>query len=178
MGAKNFTVSILRASWLATTAPRRRALGRSRGLARSWSGCLGPPTPSSSTPSWAIPRPANSRDSSPQRWTRSDTRSGRLGICMTSSVSGRIRSMTRPCIPQYFAQLHGYSEKALLLASAELRQRTPPPASRITAKHLADFLAKATTHEALLLQRLHDHEARRVLETIAGNPTPVEEGAG
>jgi len=81
------------------------------------------------------------------------------------------------CISQYFAQLHGYSEKALLLASAELRQRTPPPASRITAKHLADFLAKATTHEALLLQRLHDHEARRVLETIAGNPTPVEEGA-
>ena len=81
------------------------------------------------------------------------------------------------CISQYFAQLHGYSEKALLLASAELRQRTPPPSSRITAKHLADFLAKATTHEALLLQRLHDHEARRVLETIAGNPTPVEEGA-
>ncbi len=81
------------------------------------------------------------------------------------------------CISQYFAQLHGYSEKALLLASAELRQRTPPPASRITAKHLADFLAKATTHEALLLQRLHDHEARRVLETMAGNPTPVEEGA-
>ena len=64
-----------------------------------------------------------------------------------------------------------------MLASAEIRQRTPPPSSRVTAKHRADFLAKATTHEALLLQRLHDHEARRVLETIAGHPTPVEEGA-
>jgi putative transposase len=81
------------------------------------------------------------------------------------------------CLSQYFAQLHGYSEKARLLASAELRQRTLHPPSRITAKHLADFLAQATTHEGLLLQRLHDHEARRVLETIAGHPTPVEEGA-
>jgi putative transposase len=72
------------------------------------------------------------------------------------------------CLSQYFAQLHGHSEKALLLASAELRQHQPRPTTRITAKHLADFLAKATTHEALLLQRLHDHEAQRVLAAIAG----------
>ena len=47
------------------------------------------------------------------------------------------------CLSQYFAQLHGHSEKALLLASAELRQRQPRPTTRITAKHLAEFLAKA-----------------------------------
>jgi putative transposase len=81
------------------------------------------------------------------------------------------------CISQYFAQLHGYSEKARLLASAEIRQRASHPRSRITAKQLADFLAKATTHEALLLQRLHDQAARRVLETMAGQVTPDAEGA-
>jgi hypothetical protein len=79
--------------------------------------------------------------------------------------------------PQYFAQLHGHSEKARVLASTELRQRAAQPRSRITAKHLADFLAKATTHEALLLQRLHDQAARRVLEIMAGQGRPGVEGA-
>jgi putative transposase len=78
------------------------------------------------------------------------------------------------CLSQYFAQLHGHSEKALLLASTELRQRQQRPTSRITAKQLADFLAKATAHEALLRQRLYDHEARRVLEAIAGSPAAGE----
>jgi hypothetical protein len=72
--------------------------------------------------------------------------------------------------------LHGHSEKALLLASAELRQRQRPTSTWLTAKHLAEFLAKATAHEALLLQRLHDHEARRVLDAMAGPQTPVESG--
>jgi putative transposase len=80
------------------------------------------------------------------------------------------------CLSQYFAQLHGHSEKALLLASTELRQRQQRPTTRVTAKHLADFLAKATAHEALLLQRLHDQEARRVLEAIAGHHPAVETG--
>jgi len=80
------------------------------------------------------------------------------------------------CLSQYFAQLHGHSEKALLLASTELRQRQQRPTTRITAKHLADFLAKATAHEVLLLQRLHDQEARRVLEAIAGRHPAVETG--
>jgi putative transposase len=80
------------------------------------------------------------------------------------------------CISQYYAQLHGHSEKALLLASAELRQRQRPTSMRLTAKHLAEFLAQATAHEALLLQRLHDHEARRVLDAMAGPQTPVESG--
>jgi len=54
------------------------------------------------------------------------------------------------CISQYFAQLQGHSEKELLLASAEIRRSTQETAStRITAKHLADFLAKAIAHEAV-----------------------------
>jgi putative transposase len=81
------------------------------------------------------------------------------------------------CLSQYFAQLHGHSEKALLLASAELRQRQQRPTTRITAKHLADFLAKATAHEVLLLQRVHDHEARRVLAAIAGSHPADAAGA-
>ena len=62
---------------------------------------------------------------------------------------------------------------------AELRQRqqTRRPL-RITAKHLAEFLAKATGHEALLQQRLHDQEARRVLAAIAGSPTLGDEEGG
>ena len=77
------------------------------------------------------------------------------------------------CISQYYAQFQGYSEKARLLAAAEWRQRQQARTPlRMTAKHLAEFLAKATDHEALLLQRLHDQEARRVLAAIAGSPTP------
>jgi putative transposase len=77
------------------------------------------------------------------------------------------------CVSQYYAQFQGYSEKARLLAAAEWRQRQQSQTPRrMTAKHLAEFLAKATEHEALLLQRLHDQEARRVLAAIAGSPPP------
>jgi hypothetical protein len=83
------------------------------------------------------------------------------------------------CISQYYAQFQGYSEKARLLAAAELRQRQQARTPlRVTAKHLAEFLARATGHEALLLQRLHDQEARRVLAAIAGSPTLGDEEGG
>jgi len=57
------------------------------------------------------------------------------------------------------------------------RQQSRTPVG-ITAKHLAELLAKATAHEALLVQRLHDQEARRVLAAIAGGSTLGEEAGG
>jgi len=117
----------------------------------------------------AFRHPAVERTPVPVRYDPFD-----LGVAYAYVQDGWVR-----CISQYYAQFQGYSEKARLLAAAEWRQRqqgqTP---RRMTAKHLAEFLAKATGHEALLLQRLHDQEARRVLAAIAGSPTPRAEEDG
>lgn len=54
--------------------------------------------------------------------------------------------------------------------SQELRKRHQNHAKEaaITAKRLADFLASAQAHEAILTQRLHDLEARDVFAHMGG----------
>jgi putative transposase len=73
------------------------------------------------------------------------------------------------CITQaHYGQLHGHSEREIMLASAELREqarrshvRTP-----IDAQRLADFLAKIEAYEAVLLQRQRDIENQLVVYRI------------
>ncbi len=74
------------------------------------------------------------------------------------------------CRSEYYLQLRGHSERELQLASAELRKRYQNHAGEaaITAKRLADFLAQAEAQEALLVQRLHDLEAREVFARLGG----------
>ncbi len=76
------------------------------------------------------------------------------------------------CVSQYHAQLSGHTEKELLLASKEIRRQHQlhTASAAVTARRLADFLAKASAHEAIRQQRLLDLEARAVLEAIAGEP--------
>jgi putative transposase len=76
------------------------------------------------------------------------------------------------CVSQYHAQLAGHTEKELLLASKEIRRQHQlyTANAAITARRLADFLAKASAHEAIRQQRLRDLEAKAVLEVIAGGP--------
>jgi hypothetical protein len=68
------------------------------------------------------------------------------------------------CHSEHYLQLRGHSERELQIASAELRKRYQNHAgeSAITAKRLATLLAEAQAHEEILIQRLHDLEARDV----------------
>ncbi|MDJ0574610.1 MAG: Mu transposase C-terminal domain-containing protein [Xenococcaceae cyanobacterium MO_234.B1] len=72
------------------------------------------------------------------------------------------------CISQYYSIFEGRSEKELLLASQEIRQqgkltRTSPS---VSAKRLAEFIAKVQEHETLLLQRLRDIEGKQVQSAL------------
>ncbi len=81
-----------------------------------------------------------------------------------------VRRRWVPCVSQYHTQLAGHTEKERLLASKEIRRlrQLHPIKAAVTARRLAEFLAKASAHEALRQQRLLDLEARAVLEAIAG----------
>ena len=82
----------------------------------------------------------------------------------------------------YYGQLHGHSEREIMLASAELREQNGESHVRtpIDAKRLADFLAKIEAYEAVLLQRQRDIENQIVVyhieqksAEVANTPQPV-----
>jgi putative transposase len=74
------------------------------------------------------------------------------------------------CVSEYYLQLRGHTERELQFASAELRKRyqNHRGESAITARRLADLLAEASAHETVLMQRLHDLEARHVFARMYG----------
>lgn len=80
------------------------------------------------------------------------------------------------CISQYYTIFSKRSEKELLLAATEIRQlaKLHRTSSSISAKRLADFLSTVQEHEALLVQRLRDLEARSVLHTLTEEPDSVQ----
>lgn len=75
-----------------------------------------------------------------------------------------VRGQWLRCVSQYYAAFQGHSAKELAVATELLRQqaRVHHHAATITPRRLADFLAQVQDHERLLLQRLHDQEARGV----------------
>jgi putative transposase len=60
------------------------------------------------------------------------------------------------CISQYYGTFVGHTEKEVLLAAQEIRLLSKRNAlhTNLNAKRLADFIASAQEHEAILLQRL------------------------
>jgi putative transposase len=81
------------------------------------------------------------------------------------------------CLSEYHLQLRGHSERELQLASAELHQAAHNHAGEtaVTAKRLAEFLASLQGHEVVLLQRMHDLEAKEVLTQMGSSRAlPVE----
>lgn len=80
------------------------------------------------------------------------------------------------CISQYYHLFSKRSEKELLLAAAEIKQKGKlhRTSSSISAHSLADFLNGVQEHEALLLQRLRDLEARAVLNALSQMPDNVQ----
>ena len=81
-----------------------------------------------------------------------------------------VRGHWVPCISEYYLQFKDHSERELLLATAELRKRLQEQAKHeaITAKRLAEFLADARGHEAVLMQRQRDAEAQDVFAQMGG----------
>ncbi len=75
------------------------------------------------------------------------------------------------CRSEYYLQLRGHTERELHLVSSELRKRYQNHAGEaaVTAKRLAEFLAEAQAHEQILMQRLHDVEARDVFAQMGGH---------
>ncbi len=88
------------------------------------------------------------------------------------------------CLSQCHVQLRGPSQRELQCASAHLRKRSQNHRGEaaITARRLADLLAKASDYETVLMQRQHDLEARDVVahrhgshlaETLEEHPPSV-----
>jgi transposase InsO family protein len=68
------------------------------------------------------------------------------------------------CHSEYYAVLHGHSEREVHMASEELRKRRQNHSGQfaITAKKLAEFLESVELQEEILIQRLSDLEARAI----------------
>jgi putative transposase len=75
------------------------------------------------------------------------------------------------CISQYYSTFVGRTEKEVLLAAQEIRQKDKRKhiSTNISAKRLADFIAAVQEHETLLMQRLRDLESVGVLENLTPN---------
>jgi putative transposase len=72
------------------------------------------------------------------------------------------------CHSEYYPVLKGRSEREVMLATQELRQRNHnnSAAFGVTARHLAEFLQSVEAEEALLTQRLSDLESSGIRRTL------------
>lgn len=78
-------------------------------------------------------------------------------------------------VSQYHTILAGHTEKEVMLASKEIRQQKQlhTKTRAVTARRLADFLARAEEYETIRQQRMRDLEGRSILEAIAGSKLPT-----
>jgi transposase InsO family protein len=74
-----------------------------------------------------------------------------------------VRNQWVQCHSEYFVVLQGRSQRELMIAAAELRQRHSLHSKNfmISARTLAGFLKSVESEEVLLTQRLMDNETRR-----------------
>ncbi|MBX7222825.1 MAG: DDE-type integrase/transposase/recombinase [Blastocatellia bacterium] len=79
------------------------------------------------------------------------------------------------CFSEHYTSFHGRSEKEMMLLSGELRQRQQNHRRKfkLTARKLADFLARVETDELLLSQQLKDKAAQSVFRLIEGGYAPT-----
>lgn len=72
------------------------------------------------------------------------------------------------CHSEYYAVLKGRSEREVMLATEELRQRyhNHSASFSVTARHLAEFLESVEAEERLLTQRLSDLESSEIRRTL------------
>jgi putative transposase len=75
-----------------------------------------------------------------------------------------VRGQWVQCHSEYYAVLHGRSEKEIMSATKELRRRGQLHSAQfsVTAHHLAGFLRSVEAEEVLLSQRLRDRESQAI----------------
>ncbi len=86
-----------------------------------------------------------------------------------------VRGQWRNCVSEHYVAFCDRTERAMMLASAELRRRNQQHGQRfnVTARKIADFLTSVGAEEQALLrqQRRRDAEARQIQSKIAYVPT-------
>ena len=72
------------------------------------------------------------------------------------------------CQSEHYTVLKGHSEREMMLATEELRQRSHNHAADfdITARQLAEFLQSVEAQETVLTQRLSDLESKEIRLTL------------
>jgi putative transposase len=84
------------------------------------------------------------------------------------------------CHSEYYAVLHGRSEKEIISATKELRRRGQLHSAQfsVTAHHLAGFLRSVEAEEVLLSQRLRDRESQAIAtEGTINTPAPYDQSS-
>lgn len=83
------------------------------------------------------------------------------------------------CHSEYYAVFRGRSEKELMLATQEIRQRCHQhsAAFAVTARQLAEFLQSVEAEETLLTQRLSDREGREIRRVLTNEADRIPCGA-
>jgi putative transposase len=81
------------------------------------------------------------------------------------------------CHSEHFQAFRGRTEREVMLASSEVRKRQSRGAAvfNASAKKLAVFLTSVEAKETLLMQRLRDSEAKKVLYAIDGKKSLVHD---
>ena len=107
---------------------------------------------------------------------------GRLSLFKIKIAYAYIRGGWVQCISEHYATLNGHSEREMMLATAELRQRHREHGRsfNLTARKLADFVNSLEGEERLLEQRLRDGALKAIRdgvgpqEAVEGSPAPSE----
>lgn len=84
------------------------------------------------------------------------------------------------CHSEYYAVLHGRSEKEIMLATKELRRRCQLHSAQfsVTAHQLAAFLRSVEAEEVLLSQRLRDHASQAIrADVVTNKPAPCDQSS-
>ncbi len=81
------------------------------------------------------------------------------------------------CYSEHYQAFRGRTEKEVMQASSELRKRhsRDQAALQTSAKQLAAFLSSVEAQESLLLQRLRDSEAKKVMSLLEGEKKRLQE---
>ncbi len=91
-----------------------------------------------------------------------------------------VRGQWVQCHSEYYAVLHGRSEKEIILATKELRRRSQLHSAQFsaTAHQLAAFLRSVEAEEVLLSQRLRDHASQAIrAEGVINKLAPFDQSS-
>lgn len=86
-----------------------------------------------------------------------------------------VKGQWTPCVSEYKSVFSGRSEREIDIATKILRKRNQNSTKQytVTSSLIAGFLGSLEAEETLLMQRMHDIEAREILEDINNSQEPT-----